>query len=188
MASQFRLRRAGLVSVLATSALIASAAVPQAAAAQSYYGGNGGYNSYDPCQQDRNGHTVGGALIGGVAGALLGNGVARHDRGAGTAIGAVVGAAGGAAVGRGTASCNHGRAPAYNAAGYQGHSHNYRQGGYGYAPQAGYNGYGGGASYYNSGDARTPPYGYSPQQHSHDYPRYAPSASYNNGYDNPDDY
>lgn len=45
------------------------------------------------------GNAATGAIIGGVLGALLGNGLAgRHDRGAGTFAGAAVGAVGGAAI------------------------------------------------------------------------------------------
>jgi len=53
----------------------------------------------DNCVKARN-NTATGAVIGGVLGALLGNGLAgRHDRGAGTFAGAALGAVGGAAVG-----------------------------------------------------------------------------------------
>jgi hypothetical protein len=59
------------------------------------------------CQTSRNNRTVGGAVIGGVIGALLGREVAdRGVRGEGTALGAVVGAAAGGAIGRNTARCD----------------------------------------------------------------------------------
>lgn len=46
------------------------------------------------------GNTAGGAVIGGLLGALLGSSVSgRHDRGGGALIGGIAGAAGGAAVG-----------------------------------------------------------------------------------------
>jgi Glycine zipper 2TM domain len=58
------------------------------------------------CSQSRQNRTVGGAIIGGLAGALLGREVAdRGVRGEGAALGAVVGAAAGAGIGRSTARC-----------------------------------------------------------------------------------
>ena len=46
------------------------------------------------------GNTAGGAVIGGLFGALLGSSIAgRHDRGAGALMGGIAGAAGGAAIG-----------------------------------------------------------------------------------------
>lgn len=58
------------------------------------------------CRASRNNRTVGGAVIGGVIGALLGREVAdRGVRGEGTALGAAVGAAAGGAIGRNTARC-----------------------------------------------------------------------------------
>lgn len=58
------------------------------------------------CQQSRNNRTAGGAVIGGILGAVLGsNAAADGHRGDGTALGAVVGAATGAAIGRSTARC-----------------------------------------------------------------------------------
>lgn len=59
------------------------------------------------CAQSRQNRTVGGAVIGGVVGALLGREVAdRGVRGEGAALGAVVGAAAGAGIGRSTAACD----------------------------------------------------------------------------------
>jgi hypothetical protein len=59
------------------------------------------------CAQSRQNRTVGGAIIGGLAGALLGREVAdRGVRGEGAALGAVVGAAAGAGIGRSTAACD----------------------------------------------------------------------------------
>src|SRR6187402_669268 len=52
------------------------------------------------CFKASNGNTAGGAVIGGLLGALVGSSVAGyHDRGAGALVGGIAGAAGGAAVG-----------------------------------------------------------------------------------------
>ena len=75
-----------------------------------YYGGQGGYNDqrgyeYDRnaayrCDQARQGNQAGGAIIGAIAGGLLGNSISRGpQRGAGTAVGAIAGGILGAAVG-----------------------------------------------------------------------------------------
>jgi len=59
------------------------------------------------CQSSRNNRTAGGAVIGGVIGALLGREVAdRGVRGEGALLGAVVGATAGGAIGRNTARCD----------------------------------------------------------------------------------
>jgi len=59
------------------------------------------------CQQSRQNRMIGGAIIGGIAGALLGREVAdRGVRGEGAGLGAVVGAAAGAGIGRSTAQCD----------------------------------------------------------------------------------
>jgi len=85
-------------------------AFAQPAAAQNY-----GYGSYhdehvarqEECRRSERNRTVGGAVIGGIAGALLGREVAdRGVRGEGAALGAVVGAAAGGAIGRSTADCD----------------------------------------------------------------------------------
>ncbi|ANP47411.1 hypothetical protein ATE48_16575 [Candidatus Viadribacter manganicus] len=75
------------------------------------------------CQTSRSNRTAGGAVIGGVIGALLGREVAdRGVRGEGAGLGAVVGAVAGGAIGRSTANCGQvqgsydpytGRAAAY---------------------------------------------------------------------------
>jgi len=58
------------------------------------------------CQASRNNRTVGGAVVGGIVGALLGREVAdRGVRGEGALLGAVVGATAGGAIGRNTAQC-----------------------------------------------------------------------------------
>jgi len=60
----------------------------------------------EQCSQSRQNRSIGGAVIGGIAGALLGREVAdRGVRGEGAALGAVVGAVAGAGVGRSTANC-----------------------------------------------------------------------------------
>jgi len=59
------------------------------------------------CQTSRTNRIAGGAVIGGVLGALLGREVAdRGVRGEGAALGAVVGAVAGGAMGRSTARCD----------------------------------------------------------------------------------
>jgi len=92
---------------VAASALAAVMAFTTPASAQ--------YNSYhdehvarqQQCQQSRSNRSIGGAVIGGIAGALLGREVAnRGVRGEGAALGAVVGAVAGAGVGRATANCD----------------------------------------------------------------------------------
>lgn len=82
------------------------------------YGGRdygGTYRGYDyysayrdnPCERSRDNRTVGGALIGALAGAAIGNNLADRDvRSEGTVLGAVVGGALGAGVGRSTAQCD----------------------------------------------------------------------------------
>lgn len=118
-------------------------------------------NSYrDPnCQQQQQNRMVAGALIGGVAGAVLGNNAAaRNAQTEGTVLGGAVGAAAGAAIGRATANCqqaynqsygynNRAPDPYYGNSGYGGNqgypNSGYSQSGYGYnnAGQSGY-GYG----------------------------------------------
>lgn len=97
-------------SLIAAAVIMSSLAFAQPAAAQNY-----GYGSYhdehvarqEQCRQSRQNRTVGGALIGGIAGALLGREVAdRGVRGEGAALGAVVGAAAGGAIGRNSADCD----------------------------------------------------------------------------------
>lgn len=56
------------------------------------------------CEQQREGNTAGGAIIGAITGGLFGNALS-HGRGAGTAIGAIAGGLFGASVGR-SLSCN----------------------------------------------------------------------------------
>lgn len=60
------------------------------------------------CQQSRNNRTAGGAIVGGILGAVLGHNAAgsRSTRDEGTALGAVVGAVAGGTIGRNTARCD----------------------------------------------------------------------------------
>lgn len=83
-------------------------AIAQPASAQSYPSYHDEHVELQrQCAQSRQNRTVGGAIIGGLAGALLGREVAdRGVRGEGAALGAVVGAAAGAGIGRSTAQCD----------------------------------------------------------------------------------
>jgi hypothetical protein len=94
--------------LLASAMAAALMAIAQPAAAQQY----GSYHdqhvaNQQQCAQSRQNRTVGGAVLGGLAGALLGREVAdRGVRGEGAILGAVVGATAGGMVGRSTARCN----------------------------------------------------------------------------------
>jgi len=85
----------------------------------------------EQCQQSRQNRMIGGAIIGGIAGALLGREVAdRGVRGEGAGLGAVVGAAAGAGIGRATAECDT-RVPEGSYDPYYGQRQDgYRDGGY----------------------------------------------------------
>ncbi|MBY0565300.1 MAG: glycine zipper 2TM domain-containing protein [Hyphomonadaceae bacterium] len=85
--------------------------VAQPAAAQQYPTYHEAHvANHQRCEQSRNNRTAGGAVIGGILGAVLGNNAAADGhRGDGTALGAAVGAAAGAVIGRSTAQC--GRTP-----------------------------------------------------------------------------
>ena len=92
----------------AFAAFTAMLTIAQPAVAQQY----GSYHDehvaqQQQCQRARNNNTVAGAIIGGIAGAVLGsNSAARRHRGDGTALGAVVGANAGGAIGRSSTRCN----------------------------------------------------------------------------------
>ncbi len=92
----------------AFAAFAAMLVAAQPAAAQQY----GSYHdehvaNQQQCQRARNNNTVAGAIIGGIAGAVLGsNSAARRHRGDGTALGAAVGAAAGGAIGRSSTRCD----------------------------------------------------------------------------------
>jgi uncharacterized protein YcfJ len=83
-------------------------AFAQPAAAQQYRDYHDEHVSRaDQCERSRSNRTAGGAVIGGVIGALLGREVAdRGVRGEGAGLGAVVGAVAGGAIGRSTARCS----------------------------------------------------------------------------------
>jgi hypothetical protein len=90
-------------TILATSLL----AVPAASAQQhrSYHEAH--VSQQQQCQQQRNGRTAAGAIIGGLAGAVLGSQVAgTGHRTDGSLLAGVLGAAAGAAVGRSSARCD----------------------------------------------------------------------------------
>lgn len=93
--------------VFIAAAALALTAFAQPAAAQQYPSYHDEHVTLQQqCQQSRNNRTVGGAVIGGLIGAVLGSNVAGDGhRGDGTALGAVVGAAAGGAIGRSTAKC-----------------------------------------------------------------------------------
>lgn len=93
--------------LVATTVLAASLAVAQPAAAQNYRSYHDEHvATQQQCAASRQNRTIGGAVIGGLAGALLGREVAhRGTRSEGTILGAVVGAAAGGAIGRQTAQC-----------------------------------------------------------------------------------
>jgi hypothetical protein len=74
-----------------------------------YYDAQGRYY-YDPCKRDQNNRAVAGAVVGGILGAVVGNGLAaRGVRTEGALIGGGVGAVGGAVVGHSTAACTPGQ-------------------------------------------------------------------------------
>jgi predicted lipid-binding transport protein (Tim44 family) len=110
----------------------------------------GGYGYQDPCQSKTHQSGTTGAIVGGLAGALLGSSLAgSHDgRTGGALIGAVAGAALGNNIGRSNAksSCN-----GYVRQGYYGSSYNS-----GYAR----NGYARDGYYDNRSRARAPVYAY----------------------------
>jgi len=99
------MRRHLLAAAAVATALVAFA---QPAAAQQYRSYHDEHvSTQQQCQTSRNNRTAGGAVIGGVLGALLGREVAdRGVRGEGAGLGAVVGAVAGGAIGRSTANCD----------------------------------------------------------------------------------
>ncbi|MEQ1820770.1 MAG: hypothetical protein ABL871_19380 [Terricaulis sp.] len=123
---------------LLTAAAVATAlmAFAQPASAQQYRSYHDEHvSTQQQCQTSRNNRTAGGAVIGGVLGALLGREVAdRGVRGEGAGLGAVVGAVAGGAVGRSTARCDqfqgqydqYGRPVAYGQQPYYGNEGGYR--------------------------------------------------------------
>ncbi|MBI3437844.1 MAG: glycine zipper 2TM domain-containing protein [Proteobacteria bacterium] len=91
--------------LLAVSAL-ALAAFAQPASAQQYRSYGDAYAAQtQECQQSHTNRTLGGAAIGGIAGAVAGNNIAgRRHHGDGSLLGAVVGAFVGGAIGNSTAN------------------------------------------------------------------------------------
>lgn len=111
----------------ATAMAAALMGVVQPAAAQQYPTYNDQHvANQQQCQSSRNNRTVTGALIGGIAGALLGREVAnRGVRGEGALLGAVVGATAGGAMGRTSARCAQVPQGSYDP--YYGQSNQYNQ-------------------------------------------------------------
>lgn len=101
---------------IAAAALVAALGAVQPASAQQYRSYHDEHvATQQQCGASRGNRTAGGAVIGGVLGALLGREVAdRGVRGEGAALGAVVGAVAGGAVGRSTARCGQVDGSAYD--------------------------------------------------------------------------
>ncbi len=93
---------------LAAAAMAAALVSVQPASAQQYRTYHEAHvANQQQCQTSRQNRTVGGAVVGGIIGAVLGREVAdRGVRGEGALLGAVVGATAGGAIGRNTAQCN----------------------------------------------------------------------------------
>lgn len=93
--------------LVAAAVLAGAMAMAQPAAAQNYRSYHDEHvATQQQCAASRQNRMIGGAVLGGIAGALLGREVAdRGVRGEGAILGAVVGAAAGGAVGRSTAQC-----------------------------------------------------------------------------------
>jgi hypothetical protein len=127
------MRRHLLAAAAVATALVAFA---QPAAAQQYRSYHDEHvSTQQQCQTSRNNRTAGGAVVGGILGALLGREVAdRGVRGEGAALGAVVGAVAGGTVGRSTARCDqvqgqydqYGRPVGYGQQPYYGNEGGYR--------------------------------------------------------------
>jgi|CXWL01.1.fsa_nt_gi hypothetical protein len=86
------------------AAALATPASAQTYGQQAYHDSHVQQQQY--CGQRRNGNTAAGAVIGGIAGAVLGSQAAsRGHRTDGSVLGAVVGAAAGAMIGRSNSRC-----------------------------------------------------------------------------------
>ncbi len=87
-----------LLGAMASAAIAAAVATPSSAQPYGYYG-------RDPCQAQQHDSGATGAIVGGLAGALLGSSVAPHhgNRAGGAAIGGVAGALLGNSLGRSSA-------------------------------------------------------------------------------------
>jgi hypothetical protein len=89
---------AATVAVVLTAAM----AIPGVSSAQPY---DETYAA-QACQQQQNNRAIGGAILGGLAGAAIGNSVSHgYNRTGGTVVGGVAGAAVGAGVGSATTNC-----------------------------------------------------------------------------------
>jgi uncharacterized protein YcfJ len=118
----------------------------------------------DPCEQQKHNNGTAGAVLGGIAGAVLGSNVTHHHgaRTGGAIIGGVAGAAVGNSIGRSSTKCD-GRYSYYYNGRYYDHpvyGNTYYNGAY--DGRYGYNGYNNG--YYNNGYYTQPYYndGYYP--------------------------
>lgn len=101
---------------VAASVLAAALAGAQPAAAQQYRTYQDAHVAYEQCQAQQRNRTIGGAVIGGIAGAILGHNVAggHGSRDEGTALGAVVGAGAGGLIGHTNGACQPPEANAYD--------------------------------------------------------------------------
>jgi hypothetical protein len=96
-------------AILAATVAVGALAAPMFASAQPYGGGGYGGSSYDngnrsPCQVQKRQGSTGGAVIGGLFGAVLGSQFSgRGARSEGSAVGAVAGAVIGSQIGRSSA-------------------------------------------------------------------------------------
>jgi hypothetical protein len=129
---KMRIMTTALIAATAAGAL----AAPTISSAQPY-----GY--YDDCRAREHSNGTAGAIIGGIAGALLGSSVAPHhgNRAGGAAIGGVTGAVIGNSIGRSSAKSNSyacngyyrdGRYYSYSAPTYDYDRSRYYDGRYGY--------------------------------------------------------
>ena len=108
----------GQVFVAASALAAALMAGAQPAAAQQYNTYQDAHVAYEQCRAQQRDRTVGGAIIGGIAGAILGHNVAggHGSRDEGTALGAVVGAGAGGLIGHNSVNgqCQPPEANAYD--------------------------------------------------------------------------
>jgi len=102
---------AAMTGAALTALAAASVALPTTANAQTYY---------SDCRAHERSDGTAGAVIGGIAGALLGSSVAPHhgNRAGGAAIGGVAGALLGNSIGRSAAKSNSGACGSYAYDGY----------------------------------------------------------------------
>lgn len=149
----------------AAGALALGALAPGAAFAQSRYypSYNSSYGSsydengqyyYDGCSRSSANRTAIGGVVGGIAGAAIGNNTSRHHTDDNALIGGILGAVAGAAIGHATAACEPEPRPQSYSYGYPRYNS-----GYGYsAPRTysyNYPSYGGGYAYGDRYDDRS---------------------------------